>query len=135
MNDIEKNVLINAPIDAVWAALTDPVSIGGWMDDDKVEVDLKVGGRYALFGGETTGAFARIEQPNYLEYTWRQSSWREEWTDSLVRWELRAAPGGTQVKLVHSRFPNDEERDGHDEGWDTYFLGPLEDWLEADAGD
>lgn len=134
MSDVEKNVLINAPIDAVWAALTDPLSIGGWMDDDSVQVDLKVDGRFALFNRETTGAFTRIEQPNHLEYTWRQSGWQKDWADSLVRWELRKAPGGTHVTLVHSRFPNDEERDGHDEGWDTYFLGPLKNWLEANAG-
>lgn len=134
MPDIEKNVLINAPIDAVWAALTDPGAIGVWMDDDQVTVDLKAGGRYALFGGETTGAFTRIEQPDLLEYTWRQAGWQKDWADSLVRWEVRAAQGGTQVKLVHSRFPNDEERDGHDEGWDAYFLGPMKDWLEANAG-
>lgn len=131
MQDIEKQVHIAAPIDRVWAALTDAEAIGGWMDDDTVQVDLKVGGQYALFKRETTGAFMRVEQPNVLEYTWRQSSWQADWADSIVRWELREAPGGTHVKLVHSGFPNVEERDGHDEGWGLYFLGPMRDWLEA----
>ena len=44
MTDIEKNVLIAAPIEKVWAALTDPTNIRGWMgDDDTIEVDLRVG--------------------------------------------------------------------------------------------
>jgi hypothetical protein len=49
-----------------------------------------------------------------------------------VRWELSAALGdkGTLVHLTHSQFPNAEERDGHDEGWDDYFLGPMKEWVE-----
>ena len=44
MSDIEKSLTITAPLDRVWAALTDPVAIGEWMFDDTVEVDLRVGG-------------------------------------------------------------------------------------------
>ena len=132
MADIEKNVQIAAPIEKVWAALTDPVSIRGWMGEDSaVEVDLKVGGRYRLFGGDTTGAFTVIERPHTLEYTWRQGEWKKAWPDSVVHWELKTAGQGTQVRLAHSKFPNQEERDGHDTGWDDYFLGPMKEWLEA----
>jgi hypothetical protein len=28
-------------------------------------------------------------------------------------------------------IPNKEERDGHDEGWDIYFLKPMKEWLES----
>jgi glutathione S-transferase len=134
MKDIEKNVKIAAPIDEVWIALTSPAAIRGWMgDDSKIEVDLKVGGRYRLFGGDTTGAFTHVNRPNTLEYTWRQGEWLEEWADSLVRWELKSSGKGTQVHLVHSQFPNAEERDSHDEGWDMYWLGPMKDWLEGRA--
>jgi uncharacterized protein YndB with AHSA1/START domain len=134
MSEIEKQIQIAAPIERVWAALTDPVAIYGWMGDDStVEVDLRVGGRYWLFGGETTGAFTRIEKPNVLEYTWRQGEWRTNWPDSLVHWELAASGKGTRVHLTHSRFPNEKERDSHDEGWDVYFLGPMRKWLESNA--
>ena len=137
MSDIEKNLQIAAPIEKVWAALTDPSAIGSWMGDESVEVELSVGGRYALFDGETTGAFTRIEPPNVLEYTWRQGGWRKDWPDSLVRWELQSAGEGgqarTQARLTHSRFPNTEERDSHDEGWDVYWLEPMKEWLEAKA--
>jgi len=137
MSDIEKNIKIAAPIEKVWEALTDPTAIRGWMGEDStVEVDLKVGGRYRLFEGDTTGAFTRIEKPNTLEYSWRQGEWDKAWLDSLVCWELSAAPGGkgTLVHLTHSQFPNTEERDGHNEGWDNYFLGPMKAWLEGKKG-
>ena len=133
MSDIKKNLLIAAPIERVWAALTAPTSIRGWMgDDESVVVDLKVGGQYRFFGGETTGSFTRIEEPSNLEYTWRQMEWQPDWADSIVRWELQPSGEGTQVRLTHDKFPNKQERDSHDEGWDLYFLEPMQDWLESE---
>jgi len=132
MTDIEKNVQIAAPIEKVWAALTDPTAIGAWMGEAiTIQVDLKVGGRYRLFSGETTGSFTRVEKPGHLEYTWRQGEWHADWPDSVVRWKLTPDGQGTQVRLIHSGFPNVEERDGHDEGWDAYWLEPMRDWLES----
>jgi len=133
MTDVEKNVRIGASIGKVWAALTHPAAIQGWMDDETVKVNLRVGGRYRLFDGETTGKFTRIQKPNRLEYTWRQAGWPKGWADSLVRWELKAVGKRTQVRLTHSQFPNADERDSHDEGWDAYWLGPMKEWLEARA--
>jgi uncharacterized protein YndB with AHSA1/START domain len=133
MSNIEKNLHIAAPVEKVWAALTDPQAIDGWMVDNTVQVDLRKGGKYALFSGETIGAFTQVEHARVLEYTWRQNSWRKEWADSLVRWELKRGGDGTFVRLVHSNFPNEEERDSHDEGWDAYWLQPMVEWLEANG--
>ncbi len=132
MPDIEKNVTIAAPIEKVWAALTDPEAIATWMGG-AVKVELKKGGRYKFFGGDTTGAFTAIKKPERLEYTWRQNEWKKEWPDSVVRWELKAAKGGTQLRLTHNTFPNKKERDDHDEGWDSYWLEPMKAWLEANG--
>ena len=133
MSEIEKTVQIAAPIEKVWTALTLPDVIGDWMNDENVKVDLKIGGRYAFFAGETTGKFVEIERPVILEYTWRQSTWLKEWPDSVVRWEMRPVKGGTHVHLIHTRFPSKEEQDSHDEGWDMYWLEPMTDWLESEG--
>jgi len=132
VTDIKKDIHFSAPIGKVWAALTDPKVIRAWMgDDDKIKVDLKVGGRYAFFEGETTGEFTEIDPPSVLEYTWRQKSWKKDWPDSVVRWELREAGKGTQVHLLHKSFPNQDERDSHNEGWDMYFLEPMAEVLDG----
>ncbi len=132
MTDIHKDLIIAAPIEEVWAALTEPKAIRGWMGEDStVEVDLRPGGNYRLFGGDTTGKFIRVNPPHALEYTWRQGEWQSEWPDSVVRWDLSRSGTGTQVRLTHSQFPNEEERDSHDEGWDTYWLEPMKEWLET----
>lgn len=133
MADIEKQLHINAPIERVWAALTDPATIGAWMEDETVITDLRVGGSYAIFGGDTTGSFSVITAPEKLEYTWRQASWSVKWADSIVRWELKPDGSGTWVHLTHKAFPNKAERDSHDDGWDLYWLEPMQDWLESQA--
>jgi uncharacterized protein YndB with AHSA1/START domain len=130
VDDIEKSLTIAAPLNKVWAALTDPVALGEWMADDSVEVDLRMDGIYSLFGGETTGHFTYIKAPRILEYTWRQGEWPREWADSIVRWELEPAGVDTRVHLLHKNFPNDEERVSHDDGWVSYWLEPMQEWLE-----
>ncbi len=132
MFKVAKKVTIAAPVAKVWTALTSPRAIEAWMGGP-VKVSLKVGGQYAFFDGETTGQFTRIEKPNTLEYTWRQAGWPDEWADSQVRWELNPTKTGTQVRLTHDQFPNKDERDGHDEGWDSFWLEPMKKWLEAKA--
>jgi uncharacterized protein YndB with AHSA1/START domain len=128
---IEKEIVIEAPVEKVWAALSDPAAIGAWMDDDSVKVSLKVGGKYALFGGVTTGKFTAIEKPSVLEYTWRQAEWEKSEPDTLVRWELEPEGKKTRLRLVHSQFEDRKGRDDHDEGWDIYFLEPMREWLES----
>ena len=132
MEEIIKSVVIQAPIEKVWAALTVADSIAGWMGGS-VKSDLRPGGKYAYFDGSTTGRYAVVEQPHRLEYTWRQSEWPVEWSDSMVKWELKSEGKGTAVHLVHQGFPNESERSSHDDGWDTYWLEPMKAWLEKKA--
>ncbi len=131
MPDIEKNVHIEAPIGRVWAALTDADVMSNWMEDDTVQIDLRVGGRYTIFSGDTTGTFTEVEKPEILEYTWREKEWPKNWPDSVVRWELVRDGQTTQMRLVHSKLPNDEERNSLDEAWTIYWLEPMIEWLET----
>ncbi len=131
MPDIEKNVHIEAPIGRVWAALTDADVMSNWMEDDTVQIDLRVGGRYTIFSGETTGTFTEIEKPEILEYTWRHKEWSKNWPDSMVRWELLRDGQTTHIRLVHSKLPNEEERNNQEEGWSIYWLEPMMEWLES----
>ena len=128
---VTRELLIAAPIDRVWAALTDAGTIGAWMEDPTVNSDLRPGGAYALFDGETTGTYRSVEAPSRLAYSWRQASWPVEWPDSEVTWELEDTGGSTKVRLRHRGFPNRDERDSHDDGWDVFFIDPMKAWLES----
>jgi uncharacterized protein YndB with AHSA1/START domain len=131
--DIEKNVVIEASIGRVWRALTDPEIIAEWMGDDNVVINLKIGGKYRFFNGETIGTFTHVDKPKSLGYTWRQTDWPNDWPDSIVQWEMETSGRNTRINLLHSNLPNKEQRDSHDEGWDLYFLEPLQEYLENEV--
>jgi len=46
---------------------------------------------------------------------------------TLCAGSLRNRKSGTQIHLTHDKFPYKQERDSHDEGWDLYFLEPMQD--------
>ncbi|MBI3954296.1 MAG: SRPBCC domain-containing protein [Chloroflexi bacterium] len=128
---ITKQVTISRPIEQVWDALVDAASIAAWQGGGEVKSNARVGGRYAIFDGATTGKFTLVERPARLTYTWRQDNWEAAWPDSVVSWRLVAKGQGTVVRLRHQRLPNQEEFDGHASGWDEYFLHPMKEWLES----
>ncbi len=132
MSFIAKTLLIRAPIERVWAALTSPSLISAWMGGE-VQSDLHPGGRYAFFNGQTTGHYTLIEAPYRLEYIWRLSTWPAGWPDSSVRWRLRRLPDGTDLQLVHDNFPDPHERQRQDVDWELHWLGPMKAWLEQDS--
>ena len=110
ISPIVKEIVVKAAVEKVWAALTDPEAIGARMGDEEARVVPRVGGRYALFGGVTTGRFTVIEEPSVLEYTWRQREWAESKPDKLVRWELKPEGKQTRLRLIHTQSADRKRR-------------------------
>jgi uncharacterized protein YndB with AHSA1/START domain len=86
------------PLEAVWAALTDPDQLDEWAPFS-ADRDLGSPGPavLTLISAEGTEAqpatVRRAEPPHLLEYTWG--------TD-LLRWELSPLGGGTRLTLRHT---------------------------------
>lgn len=90
--------LYKAPIDEVWALLTEPDRIEEWLG--VADVELRPGGRFRLLevGGQgIAGVILTLEPPRVLEYTWNSA----EWTGGTVRYELSEADGGTRLVFTH----------------------------------
>ena len=72
---------VNAGIDDLWSAVTDPRHLAGWYG--QVEGDLRVGGTFRLYiepdDWEGTGRVEECEYPRHLLVTTRESdeSWRK----------------------------------------------------------
>lgn len=131
MRPLTRTILIAAPLERVWTALTDQEVIFTWLGGHSpVRLDLRVGGAYSLFAGEIWGVFTRIEPPSRLAYTWRINTWAPEWPDALVEWALTPAGQDTQVRLTQQPFPTQEEQESHEEKWDVYLLDPMKAWAE-----
>ena len=58
---IEREILIDAPIDVVWSVVTEPQHIGGWFSDS-VELDLRPGGKAVFHWDKHRTAHGRVER-------------------------------------------------------------------------
>jgi uncharacterized protein YndB with AHSA1/START domain/uncharacterized damage-inducible protein DinB len=118
----------SAPREAVFEALTEPALLAKWFapsDAYEAQIDgfgRHAGGRYRIEmrheGGNVhtaVGTIRDFDPPRRLSYTW---TWEGgEMGETLVTWELNEVENGTQVILTHDRFPDDETRAHHMQGW------------------
>ena len=102
---------LEAPVERIWRALTDPAELAGWLAP--AEVDLRVGGTVILrFDDvEERGTITELHEPELLAYTWNEGK-----TDSVVRFELEQHEGGTRLTLTHS-FEGEVDLPGFGGGW------------------
>jgi uncharacterized protein YndB with AHSA1/START domain len=126
---IERKILIDAPVDVVWAVVTEPEHIRGWFSDS-VELDLRPGGRAVLRWdghGTVAGRVERVEPPHFFSFRWVVVHGAELADDNstLVEFSLSAEGESTRLTVVESGFqdlagPDDEKQshfDGHTRGW------------------
>ena len=138
---IERDILIDAPVETVWAVVTEPEHISGWFSDS-VELDLRPGGRAVLHWndhGSVQGRVERVEPPHFFSFRWvvHHGADFAEANSTLVEFSLSADGDSTRLKVVESGFrdvagPEDEKQrhfDSHRRGWELE-LGQLEEYLE-----
>ena len=133
---IEREILIDAPVDVVWAVVTEPEHIRGWFSDS-ADLDLRPGGEAILVWNEhgtVYGQVEKVEPPRFFSFRWVVSHGAElaEGNSTLVEFTLTAEGEATRLKVVESGFaelagPDDENQrhfDGHRRGWELE-LGEL----------
>jgi uncharacterized protein YndB with AHSA1/START domain len=139
---IEREILIDAPQDVVWAIVTEPEHVGAWFSD-AAEIDLRPGGEAILTWEKHGTARARVEKveaPNVFAFRWARSLEGEpgEGNSTLVELVLSAEGDGTRLRVVESGFrdldrPEDERATYAEEnsrGWD-HELGELVEYVAA----
>lgn len=121
------NRIINAPLDEVYAAWTNPELLKKWFAPGDAEVKIAVAN--VIVSGKllveirasdgTTwrlrGVYREVEPLRRLVHTW---VWEGSDVESLVAVDFEpAAPGKTLLTLTHSGFEQAEIRDEHERGW------------------
>jgi uncharacterized protein YndB with AHSA1/START domain len=129
---LEIKRLIKAPRERVYAAWTDPEQLKQWFGPENVRTrvviaDVRVGGEFRWDltdpdGEEMTmrGEFRELQPGKKIVFTWK---WEDDevWENhiSVVTVELADREGGTELRLIHERLPNEQSRDGHTRGWNS----------------
>lgn len=101
---LQTRTTVNAPIDRVWAALTDIKHVKAWWADG--EIGSGVGERVQLGGEEDlNGSIVAFMKPRLFEFTWHDDlsaaahpEWIEEATSGLVHFDLIEV--GTEATML-----------------------------------
>lgn len=131
---IEREVLIDAPIETVWSVVTEPEHVAGWLSDS-VDLDPRANGR-ALFTwddhGDVFGRIERAERPHLFAFRWTTPMRAvdtppelDTGNSTLVEFHLSVDGARTRLRVVETGFAGldataDEITDtfeAHERGW------------------
>jgi uncharacterized protein YndB with AHSA1/START domain len=138
---LEIRRFIKAPRDRVYPAWTDPAQLKKWFGPENVQTrnliaDVRLGGQFRwgctdLEGKEVTisGEYRELQPGKKIIFTWRLEE-DEDWKNhtSIVTVEFFDRVGGTELRLTHTKLPNEASRDDHTQGWESV-LDKLERFL------
>ena len=124
---VRRETRIAAPPAAVFAFLTDPEKILGWMGTE-AQIEPEPGGIYLVnvTGARfARGAFREVVPVHRLAYSFGwEGSEAVPPGSSLIEIDLIEQQDGTLLRLTHSGLPSAEQCAGHAEGW-AHYLGRL----------
>ena len=137
---ISKEIIINAPIDDVFIAITDANKLTEWFpdivnlepkEDGKVEFKfLKEKSENLDKDYHIIGKVIKIIPNKELSYSWRHKD-NPDFPDTVVSWKLEQLDKyKTRVVLTHKGFTDKDkqEYENHDKGW-SWFLTRLSNFV------
>ncbi len=132
--------VLEASIEKVWDAWTNPESIKQWlspegMTNPEVTNEFEVGGIYRIVmeghnmpdpahNGRMAvgGKYLEIEKPNKLVYTWLwENAPAETHTTTITILLKELSDLQTEMTLIHSGFADGNMRHEHNMGWNSTF--------------
>ena len=127
---IEREVVIAAPVEKVWAILTEAEHLKSWFGNAGAEIDLRPGGDISLAFegyGRFLGHVETVNPPRQFAYRWAQMPDVPPTAGNSTLVDFTLTPEGTSTRLrvVESGFrgldlPEEEKASQfkeHTEGW------------------
>ena len=134
-----KEVVVNAPVQKVWKAITDKNEMKSWYFDLK-EFKAEVGFEFQFYGGKEERQYlhlckiTEVIENQKLTYSWKYDGCPGE---SFVTFDLFDEEGKTGVKLTHAgleSFPADKNpdlaKDNFVKGWNMIIGSLLKNYVE-----
>ena len=139
----QHEIVIDAPLEAVWQAITDAEELTRWFVQE-ASIDPRVGGMLTFSWGEGETGENRIDafEPNrrlrLISMPFEMGAAKYDGTTPMVNeYTIERRDGKTVLRLVNSGIPNAPEWDGFydgtESGWRS-FLRTLRHYLEHHAG-
>ena len=147
-DQIQRETVINAPVERVWALITEAEHLGRWFGDAGAEIDLRPGGAMVLRWadhGISRGRVVTVEPPHRFSYRWapfKDPGGDEpvEGNSTLVEFTLEPKDDGTLLRVVETGFASlavsDDQRAANHasntRGWE-FETGELREYAEKVA--
>jgi uncharacterized protein YndB with AHSA1/START domain len=142
---IEQEIFIDAPLEYVWRAVTEPEQIRLWFTED-VDLTLEPGYEGSVTFNRRSEkptlhvrvSVQEVEPARVFAYRWHhpENATPQEGNSLLVEFTLSPERGGTRLRVTETGLDSmgwpieeqDEYSDQHNRGWSTY-LGRLREHL------
>jgi uncharacterized protein YndB with AHSA1/START domain len=129
---IEREVMIDAPVEVVWRTITEPDQISQWFAD-RVELEVQPGGHGFMAFGDQGGPVVveAVVPPTHFSFRWNHPAGEEPVAGNSILVEFTLAPDGaerTRLRVVESgleplSWPDAEKEryaEEHNGGWATF---------------
>lgn len=127
MKNFRHSIQIDAGVEDVFNALTNPFIIKIWSDEPAV-MEAKAGTEFSLFDGEITGINIEVEPNKKIIQKWY---FEGQESDSIVTITLKPKQNKTELNVEHIQIP-EEAYENISEGWIEAYLKPVKQLLEID---
>src|SRR3989344_8716776 len=107
MKTIRQTYEINAPVEKVWDALTNPKIIDKWGGGPS-KMSGKEGEKFEFWGGDIYGRNIKVIKNKELIQEWFSGDWKEP---SIVTFRLEQKGNRTIVQIIHENIPDKEAKD------------------------
>ena len=106
---IEREIVIAAPVERVWEVITEAEHLGTWFGDDGAEIDLRPGGTLTLRWkehGTYHTTIEKIEPRRFFSFRGAINAGEETRADNstLVEFSLTPEGNGTRLRVVERGF-------------------------------
>lgn len=119
MRDYKKYYILAAAPADVYQALTNPVSLKLWTNEEAI-MSTDPGSEFSLWEGSIVGKNLEFIENKKIVQQW----YFGEDSESIVTIKLHEHPDGTSVELRHTNIP-DSDYDDIVEGWNETYFGNL----------
>jgi activator of HSP90 ATPase len=124
---ITQKVIISAMPEEVYDAYADAKKhakfTGGKATNNPV-----VGGTFTAWDGYISGKNLELEKGKRIVQEWVTTDWPEGYPPSKLELTLREVNGKTEITMVHSDVPTEQEN-GLKQGWIDFYWEPLKNYF------
>jgi uncharacterized protein YndB with AHSA1/START domain len=108
---VSRTIMIAAPLEKVWAAITEPEHIAQWAGQQATIDAVRVGGKgtWTFEGhGSVPLVIEQLDAPHSISYRWgsTESEAIDPVASTVFTFTLEPADGGTMLSVVESGFNN-----------------------------